>query len=161
MGGLQTGDNWQFAPSWVFGVETDNSFGDLKKSGLASGGLASSVKIDDFGTIRARLGYTIDRVMLYATGGLAYGRERVIVATVGPTTTKLYDIGWTIGGGLEYGFAPGWSAKVEYLYADLGGSRNAHAAGAALSSMTTDLTTNVVRAGLNYKFDLADFLRGH
>jgi opacity protein-like surface antigen len=138
-------------------VETDNSFGDLKQSGLSSAGLPGSVKIDDLATIRARLGYTIDRAMFYATGGLAYAREQTVVATALATTTKLYDIGWTVGGGIEYMFTPHWSAKVEYLYADLGGSRNIHGG----TTMSTDLTVNTVKAGLNYKFDLADFLSGH
>jgi outer membrane immunogenic protein len=158
LGGFQTGYNWQLAPAWLFGLETDDSFGRMKSSGFSSpSGNASTVRIGDFGTIRARLGYTLDRAMLYATGGLAYAREQAFEATGTPFTTKFYDIGWTVGGGIEYAFAPRWSAKVEYLYADLGRSRNSHGVG---FDTTTDLTASTVKAGLNYKFDLADLLRG-
>ncbi|SRR5579885_75317 len=159
MGGLQAGYNWQFAPNWVFGMETDNSFGDMNKSGLATGALVpGSVKIDNLGTVRARLGYTMDRVMVYATGGLAYARERANVATAIPFTTKIYDIGWTAGGGIEYAIDPRWSAKVEYLYADLGSSRNDHSLVVLTPALNSNVTVNTVKAGLNYKFDLGELL---
>jgi len=71
-GGGQVGYNWQYAPNWVFGVEADISGSDISETNLAGAPLVSS-KINYFGTARGRLGYTVDRVMVYGTGGLAFG----------------------------------------------------------------------------------------
>jgi len=59
--------------------------------------------------------------------------------------------GWTVGTGLEYAFAPNWSAKVEYLYVDLGTDTK-------LATDDVDLKTHVVRAGVNYRYDLSALL---
>jgi outer membrane immunogenic protein len=158
-GGFQAGYNWQFAPTWVFGIETDNSFVSLKASGIATapGGVAPAmVKVDDLGTIRARLGYALDRSLIYSTGGLAYAHQRSLINPFGTLIgADIYDVGWTAGGGLEYAFDPRWSAKVEYLYADLGGQSTQEGA-----FDHTSLKIQTVKLGLNYKFDLGELLRG-
>ena len=69
-----------------------------------------------FGTVRARLGYAIDRTLIYITGGLAYGGLNTNPLT-GNTTSN---VGWTIGGGVEYAFTNNWTAKIEGLYVDTG-----------------------------------------
>ena len=102
-----------------------------------------TAEIDWFGTVRARLGYLVtDQLLLYATGGLAYGRVHVtafatsavlVPAGVGDprlTTSPLgfiaakNNVGWTVGAGIEgrftYWLPPAWSWKLEYLYVDLG-----------------------------------------
>jgi outer membrane immunogenic protein len=105
-GGLQLGYNWQFNRNWVFGIETDIAATDFTSA-------VGPTHVDYLGTVRARLGYTWDRTMLYATGGLAYGE-----AGIGGFHNT--HIGYAIGAGLEWAFAPSWSAKVEYLFVDLG-----------------------------------------
>jgi outer membrane immunogenic protein len=158
-GGFQTGYNWQFAPNWLFGIETDDSFSGIKQSGFAvPGPLAAKVKIDGFDTIRARLGYVMDRSLVYGTGGFALAHVKFNVT--GLSTWKDYQGGWTIGGGWEYAIDAKWSAKIEYLYADFG--RNSDVSGSAGGpiSRSTALTMNTVKAGLNYKFDLGELLRG-
>jgi outer membrane immunogenic protein len=98
---------------------------------------------DWLGTARGRIGYAFDRFLPYITGGAAFGNVKNTVAGIGSTDQS--NIGWTIGGGLEASIAGPWSAKLEYLYVDLGDS------GSVLGS-TADFRSNVVRAGLNYRF---------
>lgn len=124
-------------------------------------------KLDWFGTLRGRLGVTVTPTILaYATGGLAYGHIKtdgtitgqtgtgaITSSTFSGSTTKA---GWTIGAGVEGRISGNWTAKVEYIYMDLGtvstnGSlpTNFIPLNTAFSSKITD---NILRAGLNYKF---------
>jgi outer membrane immunogenic protein len=142
-GGGQVGYNWQYAPNWVFGVEADLSGANLNDSNAAGVPLVNS-KINYFGTARARLGYTVDRVMVYGTGGLAWAHNR---ANDGLVQNDQTQVGWTAGAGVEYAFSPNWSTKLEWLYADYGNKNY------ALTVPTrVDLTDNSVKLGLNYRF---------
>ena len=142
-GGGQVGYNWQYAPNWVFGLEADLSGSNLNDSNAVGAPLVNS-KVNYFGTARARLGYTVDRVMVYGTGGLAWAHNRVNDGLVQDDQTQ---VGWTAGAGVEYAFSPNWSTKLEWLYADYGNKTY------ALSVPTrVDLTDNTVKLGLNYRF---------
>jgi outer membrane immunogenic protein len=105
--------------------------------------------------------------LLYVTGGGAYGSVKTDlglttvtangtpVAVAGSTSTDRF--GWTVGGGIEWAFASNWSAKIEYLYMDLGSISNSvvlpTAAGLPLgANVTTQLTDNIFRGGINYRF---------
>jgi len=160
--GFETGYNWQFAPNWLFGIEADNSFVNLKKSGFVTAfgaPTAVNVKIDELDTLRARLGYVMDRSLVYGTGGLALAHVKF--NEVGVSSWKDYRVGWTVGAGWEYAIDAKWSAKIEYLYADLGRNSDFINVGVAAGTRSTTLTMNTVKAGLNYKFDLASLLGGH
>ena len=108
--------------------------------------------------MRARLGYAIDRTLIYITGGLAYGGLNTNPLT-GNTTSNT---GWTLGGGVEYAFTNNWTAKIEGLYVDTGEGRQTrtytNVTGAVLPVGNYTATTNgsggggVVRVGVNYKF---------
>jgi outer membrane immunogenic protein len=102
---------------------------------------------DWFGTARARLGFAMDRWMPFVTGGAAFGDVKMNALGASQTATK---VGWTAGGGLEYAFSGAWSAKIEYLYADLGKA----SCDVATCGTANDVTfkTNIVRAGVNYHF---------
>jgi outer membrane immunogenic protein len=173
IGGAQIGYNYQMG-QFVVGLEADINFTDNKKSvsytspvvtGL-TGVSAAQTELEYLGTVRARLGVTFNRALVYATGGLAYGEVKSSTAfavTPGPllwagqkSDTRT---GWALGGGVEYAFTNNLSAKVEYLYYDLGKYRyNAPAvnaaAGGTLASYDIRQETNghIVRAGLNYRF---------
>ena len=150
MFGGQLGYNWQTA-NWVFGIETDAQWTGQKGSttvlcpvagcfptAVAAGtgvGAALSDKLEWFGTFRGRGGILVTpSVLLYVTGGLAYGSLQTEVALSGFTATGIPvtaigsrssdKFGWTIGGGIESMFAANWSAKIEYLYMDLGSISN-------------------------------------
>jgi outer membrane immunogenic protein len=125
-------------------------------------------------TARARLGVLpSDRVLLYVTGGLAVGEVKS-TSTAGITTTTALSfgvppgptaaaflasstsdrVGWTVGAGIEGALGNNWTAKLEYLYVDLGTINNAFAGlgGFAPLTISSRVTDNIVRAGVNYKF---------
>jgi outer membrane immunogenic protein len=87
-------------------------------------------------------------VLPYVTGGAAFGD---IKAGVPALTVDTTNTGWTVGGGVEYAFLSNWSAKIEYLYIDLGNVGCGPACNGIVPTKV-DFTTNVVRAGLNYRF---------
>ena len=161
-GGFQGGYNWLFAPQSLLGVEVDSSFGNLKDSGafpLIPPPLGQvNGKIEDLGTARLRLGYLVTPdTLLYVTGGAAYAREK-LSATNTTGSTKVDHLGWTIGGGVEYKFAPEWSLKAEYLYADLGTFKDNSTIPAI--TRTSDITLNTVRVGINYSGPVIERLFG-
>jgi outer membrane immunogenic protein len=99
-------------------------------------------------------------VLLYATGGLAYAQVDVNTTLVGATRSPPnYNPGWTAGGGVEAAIGGGWSAKIEYLYLDLGrvsGVSNSAVVSPSgvllIGSFNSRVTDNIVRAGFNYNF---------
>ncbi len=147
-GGFQGGYNWLFTPVNLIGIEIDSSFGSLKDSGPMSGGAGTITnKIDNLGTARLRLGYLMTPdTLIYATGGAAYAREKS--TSPGGEITKADHLGWTAGAGVEYMFAPQWSLKAEYLYADLGSFKHNDQLNSFVTK--TDFTLNTVRIGVNY-----------
>jgi len=149
-GGFQSGANWMMTPNWLFGLETDASYGNLDASGLTSGGVPITAKIQGLGTLRARIGYVVDNTLLYVTGGGAYAHEKSTTIPAGSFTSKENLFGWALGSGVEYKFAPEWSAKLEYLYMDFG--RNSFDSINFLGRFprNTELTGSTVKVGLNY-----------
>ena len=183
VGGGQIGYNWQMQ-NWVFGLEADIQGTDEKGTHnylcpttcipAGFGALpipavpvaeALSQKIDWFGTVRGRIGVlAAPTVLLYATGGLAYG-EVASSATIAPAATGISavipginstNVGWTLGVGVEGVIAGNWTARLEYLYVDLGTVNGSFATtiGATnlVSNFSTRVTDNILRAGINYKF---------
>lgn len=127
-GGAQVGANWQTG-NWVVGAEADLQLSDIVDSDTRRvNGLDVSSKgaIDWFSTVRLRSGYAIDNIMIFGTGGLALAGMNHKVHTVDDPSAaiNLSDTytasGWTAGAGVEWGFSANSSAKIEYLYTDLG-----------------------------------------
>jgi outer membrane immunogenic protein len=143
--GGQAGYNWQFGQT-VLGLETDIQWSGIKGSGACAFGCET--KNDWFGTVRGRLGYAYDRFLPYVTGGLAYGNVEANPA-FGFTSQSKTSTGWTVGAGLEFALAQNWTAKVEYLYMDLG-DFNTNVS--APLPTKVDFTANIVRAGVNFRF---------
>ncbi|UCI06122.1 outer membrane protein [Mesorhizobium sp. B1-1-8] len=145
LGGIQAGYNWQ-SGQMVYGVETDFQGSDVKAT-FSSGGGEIETKVDWFGTLRARIGFTpVDRFMVYGTGGLAYGHEKTTI-TGGPSFSKTR-AGWTVGAGAEYAINTNWTIKSEYLYTDLG----KETFNVGPTSIDVKVPFHTVRVGLNYKF---------
>ena len=149
MVGGQLGYNWQFG-QFVWGVEGDGDWTDLRgTANVAScGGLQCKTRNDFLSTVRGRVGFAADRWLPYATGGLAIGNIKATVP--GFTGIDKTATGWTVGGGLEYAFAPNWSVKAEYLFVDLGKENCSITCG--LPTNNVSLNSNVVRGGINYRF---------
>jgi len=159
-GGFQGGYNWLFTPNALIGVEIDSSFGDLSGSKLFSNGVSTlHAKIEDLGTARLRLGYlATPDTLLYVTGGAAYAREKTNISSPAVQNSKTDHLGWTVGAGIEYMFAPQWSLKAEYLYADLGDYNITGSIAGA--TRTSDMTLNTVRVGVNYYGSIMERLFG-
>jgi outer membrane immunogenic protein len=178
IGGGQLGYNWQ-SGTWLFGLEGDIQFSNERGSGDVLCSLAVSVcptftrdyKLDWFGTARGRVGFLpAERLLLYVTGGLAYGGfSGSSLSTVAGTNALDFGswsstkVGWTVGAGVEAALGSNWSIKFEYLYMDLGNAGGSTATfilpnpGATPTSsvayaFNTKFTDNIVRVGLNYKF---------
>jgi outer membrane immunogenic protein len=137
------GYNWQTGP-FVLGLEGDIDWSGIKGSGTCGVATACDVRNDYLATIRGRLGYAIDRWMPYVTGGAAIGNVKSSIAGFGDSDKTR--AGWTVGAGIEASIAGPWTAKVEYLYVDLGD------ADTAVAGTSANFTSNIVRAGINYKF---------
>jgi outer membrane immunogenic protein len=174
IGGGQIGYNWQTTPNWLFGVETDFQGSGQKHTSQFSllVGIPATdtigVDLDWFGTARARVGYIVNNSNLwYVTGGYAYGQTKLAFSSTNAIIpggiTASGDIdktmsGWTLGGGLESRLFGNWTAKLEYLYVDLGTIGGTASAIVPLNppiaaiSASARIRDNIVRGGLNYKF---------
>src|SRR5712672_4440781 len=137
VGGVQGGYNWQ-SGAWVFGLEAD-----IQASGANDTFAPWKFSNPWFGTVRGRVGYALNNVMFYGTGGLAFGGLRGETFGLSETHTSA---GWTAGVGAEFGFAPSWSAKVEYLYVDLANSNF------TITGLSNGYRFGLLRAGVNYHF---------
>jgi outer membrane immunogenic protein len=149
------GYNYQTG-SFVWGFEGDIAWADVKGSVDCGLGLTCETANRWLGTTRLRLGYAFDRFLPYLTGGAAFGSVRASInpgPIVSATDTRL---GWTFGGGLEYAFMGNWTAKVEYLYVDLGSFDTGFTAPIVNN---VSFKEHVVRGGLNYKFSGPIFTR--
>lgn len=136
-GGLQAGYNWQNG-QFVFGGETD-----IQISGADDTFAPYKFSNPWFGTLRGRAGYAMNNVLFYGTFGLAYGQLKGNLAGLDESKTHT---GWTGGLGMEVGFTPNWSAKIEYLYMDL--SNRAY----SITGTSNGFESNMVRFGINYHF---------
>jgi outer membrane immunogenic protein len=152
LGGLTLGYNLQTG-AWVWGLEADIDYSWMKGSdntgtGVCTGTDGCETKNTWLGTARGRIGYSFDRWLPYLTGGAAFGNVKM--TPNGGSTTSATRVGWTAGLGVEYAFSGAWSAKLEYLYADLGKAT----CDAATCGIDTDVSfkTSIARLGLNYRF---------
>jgi outer membrane immunogenic protein len=146
-GGGTIGYNWQLAGSqFVFGLEVDAAASDLKYSQSAFGVTAED-KIRAFGSVTGRLGYAFDSALLYVKGGYAWADNRVSGSAFGVTIadSKTHS-GYTVGAGLEYMFAPSWSAKAEYMYADYGHQTY-------FGAFDVGASVHTIKGGINYHFN--------
>ena len=147
VGGGQIGYNWQ-AGNLVLGVEGDFQGSAQKRSDTVLG-VTVDQKIPWFATARGRIGYAADSLLIYATGGAAWVNYKVSGTYLGVTVSDdASKTAWTVGGGVEWMFAPKWSVKAEYLYMDTG-DRTVTLFGVPFSGRAKD---NVVRVGANFHF---------
>jgi outer membrane immunogenic protein len=142
------GGNYQIG-SFVIGLEGDGDWSNFDGTNTTScGGFAGcEVKSDWLATVRGRAGFAWDRILFYGTGGAAFGNVQG-GPSGGPFDTGT-QIGWTGGAGVEAAFTPNLTAKIEYLYVDLG---NLSCTLNCLAGGNLNLKENIVRAGINYKF---------
>jgi len=157
MFGGTLGYNWQ-SGAIVYGIEGDFDWSGVKGSNDCGVGVTCETSNTWLATFRGRVGYAFDRWLPYITAGGAYGNVKATasVPLAGLSASSSSDqLGWTAGAGVEYAFLGNWSAKLEYLYVDLG----SFDAGAAPVVNNVSFKENILRAGLNYKFSGPIFSR--
>lgn len=157
LGGVQGGFDYQFAPNWVMGLEAQYSWLNNNTTGLAfPGGVLVTGKNDQLGSVTGRVGYTWGPGLLYAKGGYAWRDNNNLGVTVGGApaafaATGNQKSGYTVGGGLEYMFAPNWSAKAEYQYYNFGNTTFTAGPPAIVGARVKD-DEQSVKLGVNYRF---------
>jgi outer membrane immunogenic protein len=183
-GGIQAGFNWQFASSWVVGLEGDWNWADpsdnlcrgtnggLECSDNGTGFLSMSEKTDWLATARGRLGFLWNSVLIYGTGGAAWGSVKTTLtancsatafgcgASLVPSATSSSftntKMGWVAGLGAETMLGPHWSTRLEWLHYDLGSVNDAFTSAAAVGpysvSWSRTIQYDIVRLGANYQF---------
>jgi opacity protein-like surface antigen len=162
LGGFQAGYNFIFSPNWLLGFEGEFDLTSAQgTNNFSTPVTAFSVSSDHnwYGLVTGRVGYVTGPWLFYAKGGAAWMNAdyRLAVnsglggaATVSPDRT-----GWAIGGGAEYFYLPGWSAKLEYSFLDFGSSAYGFGATGIGAPLTFTTRVHEVKAGVNYHWPSA------
>ena len=156
LGGVQGGFDYQFATNWVIGAEAQYSWLSGSVGAVFPGGFAYTNSQRGLGSLTGRFGYTWGPGLLYVKGGYAYSDNNEKVTLNGaPATFAIngnHRDGYTVGAGVEYMFAPNWSAKAEYQYYNFGSSNfTSPVALAPFGNFRTD--DHTVKAGVNYRIN--------
>ena len=185
LGGGQIGINYEIVHRVVLGAEADIDWSNIKGSVTpCSTKTATGVidcasladKIDEFGTVRARLGYAFDNLLVYGTGGFAWAHETATATetcngTKCPKTSNVFAInsasysatpeGWAAGAGFEWRVLPNWLFRVEYLHLQFNHATSTYSLNgtvkgvpfASTSNLSANTGVEVLRVGLSYLFN--------
>jgi outer membrane immunogenic protein len=144
----------------IIGLEGDAGW--LSASGTSSGAAGGSsynqnVKVDFEGRIRARLGYAMDRTLLFAAGGVSFGHQKIaleLIPSTGVNSLSNNHTGWNLGGGLDYAFINNLVGRIEYIYDKFNTKTYAFSSNpiGAFADRTANNNTSTVRAALIFKF---------
>jgi outer membrane immunogenic protein len=160
LGGGQVGFNWQVGQV-VLGVEGQFSWTNADGESICPNPAARcQTELESITTVAGRLGYAWGPTLLYAKGGGAWVREEHFVRfpannLLDETSGSYTRSGWMVGAGIEYGFAPNWSAKVEYNFLSLNSEDLTFrriATGAFVENARIDQDLHIVKFGINYRF---------
>jgi outer membrane immunogenic protein len=158
LGGVQGGFDYQFATNWVLGAEAQFSglTGNSGKGVLFPAGTLVTGNTTQLGSVTGRIGYAWGPALLYAKGGYAFRSDLNVSASAGGLPVFVaangsQRNGFTAGGGLEYMFAPNWSAKAEYLYYNFGNATFTGGPAAIVGARFRD-DEHTVKLGINYRF---------
>jgi outer membrane immunogenic protein len=158
VGGIHVGYNWVIAPNWLIGVEGDIEGSGVEGSYRVAGG-GTEFSQDWQASIRGRLGYFTGPALFYVTGGAAFSELKTrhfnaAGITLPGDSFASTETGWTVGGGVEWMFAPSWTARAEYRYTDFGnfGTDVAPTSFPAFS-YDQDVHFHTVRLGLTHLFN--------
>jgi outer membrane immunogenic protein len=161
LGGVTLGYNWQFTPNVLVGIEGELGYlGGARRADPASPGLDTEGRIADslYGLITARAGLTTDRALFYVKGGLALGGgsasvvDACVIGACGGGTysaSSSSNVGWTIGGGIEYAIAGSWTMKGEYNYIRF---NNRTMTDGAFRFGVSNNDAHLFKVGVNYLF---------
>ncbi|MCA6113989.1 porin family protein [Bradyrhizobium sp. WSM 1738] len=164
--GGQIGYRWQ-AGTWVFGVEAQGNWADFHGSNvipLVVPSITNDTRVDAFGLFTGQVGYAANNVLFYVKGGAAVtsNRYRMLASATGAQIANGVDDtrwGGVVGVGLEYGFAPNWSAGIEYNHMFMQDKTYnfvtngvVFPAGLLLANGRISQDVDIVTARINYKF---------
>ena len=157
IGGLNAGYNWQ-TNNVVFGIEGDLEFKGIDDDyniGAPFAATTGTIESNFQGSVRGRLGYALDRTLIYGTGGVTVASFQNTFFTPpaffdDPKSTR---VGWTVGAGIEHAFLENWTTRIEYRYTDFGGHKDNLDVFLAPPGYSKDnLTEQSIRFALDYKF---------
>jgi outer membrane immunogenic protein len=157
--GGQIGYRWQ-ASNWVFGVEAQGDWANLRGSNVSSPAalapVVNSSKVDAIGLFTGQVGYAWNNVLGYVKGGAAVTDDKYSGTLLGVVVDNASETRWggAVGAGLEFGFAPNWSVGVEYDHLFMG-NRNVTFPATAIASTRSDNIRQDVDMGtvrINYRF---------
>ena len=158
--GGQLGYRWQ-ASQWVFGLEAQGDWADLsnQRVSLINPLFSTRTKTDGIGLFTGQIGYAWNASLLYVKGGAAVTSTRFsILSTITDSELAAASAtrwGGTVGVGWEYGFAPNWSAGIEYDHLFMGDSNNSFSVNAVPAAFLNDRISqdvDMVTLRINYKF---------
>ena len=158
--GGQIGYRWQ-ASQWVFGLEAQGDWADFSSSrvSLINPAFTTRIKVQGLGLFTGQIGYAWNAALLYFKGGAALTSNRYDILTtlggVSVASASSTRLGGTVGAGFEYGFAPNWSAGIEYDHLFMGNANNSFAVGnpiviSRLNRISQDV--DMVTLRLNFRF---------
>ena len=156
--GGQVGYRWQTGPV-VFGVEAQGNWADFTGDNVSVlTGNRNRTKIDAFGLFTGQVGYSFNNALIYVKGGAAVVDDKYSIVT-NPGSALLASTdesrwGGVVGVGLEFGFAPNWSAGVEYDHMFLGTQSNRFVTpvGALFQVDNVKQDVDLFTARINYRF---------
>jgi len=171
IGGANVGYNYQIN-QWVLGLEgtvdgtsVTNNAAVVFPSIFGGATLSETTNASVQGSIRGRVGFAWDRLLIYGTGGVAFGGFKTDVTFAGTSahvpffSTGYYSntrVGWTVGGGLQYAITNNWSVRAEYRYTDFGNIREGifGLPAGAFFNEGRQIRQNQVQVGFDYRFDM-------
>jgi len=159
IGGVQVGYNWQ-SSSFVYGIEANLGYLGLDGENriLVSPDNSGSAELGIYGDLTARFGFAVDRILLYAKGGVAATRYDLTYGDLvddggldedSSASRSGGNVGYTLGGGVEWAFNDRWSTKLEYQYFDFGTVTLTDIEG---DQADVDLDAHTIKVGLSYRF---------
>jgi outer membrane immunogenic protein len=164
LGGVQGGFNWQTS-NLVLGVEGEYSWADVNGTATTvnGAGFTSTVtaKTKDYALATGRVGYAADNWLFFAKGGGAWSQTSstgtgILAggAVFDTTSASSNRSGWVVGVGVEWGFAPNWSAKIEYNHMDFGSTNvSVLSSVTGIANISSTDRVEVVKGGVNYHFN--------
>jgi outer membrane immunogenic protein len=171
IGGVQAGCDYQTISNWVIGVQGQGEFGTIDSSNavIAFPGVTADFKAKNFQTVAGRIGYAVvPTILAYVKGGAAWTKVSSAAEVPGGIVAETANFGmagYTVGAGVEWMFAPGWSFFGEYAYMGFGTKNVAFLSSgivpgfgppsALADTAAVRLNLQTVTAGLNYRFNLA------
>jgi outer membrane immunogenic protein len=166
LGGVQGGFDWQASNHFVVGVEGDYSWADLSSTASTLSPVdpfvsTTTLRSNQLALATGRLGYAANNWLFFVKGGAAWAHNSSTgVGTltngtfVNTNFSSLDRCGWVIGAGVEWGFRPNWSAKIEYDHVDFGSATAVITTSNGLTALaSSSYRVDLVKAGVNYRFN--------